>query len=67
MTNKGKRRDLIEGLLGIIMGIGGLLLIAYFIWGDVSGLGSPIIDSAPTLAQEPIELWDAHEQAQVAA
>ena len=67
MTNKGKRRDLIEGLLGIIMGIGGLLLIAYFIWGHVSGLGSPIIDSAPTLAQEPIELWDAHEQAQEAA
>ncbi|MEA3339477.1 MAG: hypothetical protein U9R15_05870 [Chloroflexota bacterium] len=62
MASKSKR-NLIEGLLGIIMGIGGLLLIAYFIWG----LGSPTTDSAPTLAQEPIELWDAYGQAQEAA
>jgi len=64
MANK---RNLIEGLLGIGMGIGGLLLIAYFIWGDAPGLGLPMTDSAPTLAQEPIELWDAREQAQEAA
>jgi len=66
MASKGKR-DLLEALLGIGMGIGGLLLLAYFLWGDALGLGRPATDAASTLAQEPIELWDACEQAQEAA
>jgi len=60
-------RNLIEALLGIGMGIGGLLLLAYFLWGDALGLGSLMTNSDATLAQEPIELWDACEQAHDAA
>ncbi|MBU0704876.1 MAG: hypothetical protein KKC18_13530 [Chloroflexi bacterium] len=66
MAGKSKR-NLIEALLGIGMGIGGLLLLAYFMWGDALGLGSLLTDSDATLAQEPIELWDACEQAHEAA
>ena len=61
MASKSKH-NLIEALLGIGMGIGGLLLLAYFMWGDALGLGSLTSDTDTTLAQELIELWDACEQ-----
>jgi hypothetical protein len=48
------------------MGVGGLLLLAYFLWGNGFGLRSSTTDGPAVLAQGPIDLWDAYERAEEA-
>ncbi|MFQ6101928.1 MAG: hypothetical protein ACE5OS_11950 [Anaerolineae bacterium] len=67
MANKGKL-NLIEALLGICMGVSGLLLLGYLLWGSVPSLASPPATATPsTSTQAVIDLWDAFEQARAAA
>jgi hypothetical protein len=57
----GRRRLLV--LVGLVLGIGYLLVLAYLIWGDVPG----VRPGRGAREQALIELWDAYQQAQVAA
>ena len=67
MANQ-ERRNLIEALLGMCMGVGGLLLLGYFLWGHVPGLASPPATAVPlTPTPALIELWDAYGQARAVA
>ena len=57
----GRRRLLL--LVGLVLGIGYLLVMAYLIWGDLPG-----VTPRRGVPERPlIELWDAYQQAQVAA
>jgi len=46
------------------MGGSGLLLVGYFLWGNVPILASP---ATPAPTQESIDLWDAYGQARTVA
>ncbi|MDY6875403.1 MAG: hypothetical protein SWK90_04255 [Chloroflexota bacterium] len=62
------RNDRLLRLLGIGLGMAGLLLLGYLLWGDVPGLASSATTTAlPTPTQVLITLWDAYEQARTAA
>jgi len=61
------KRDFLEGLLGVVMCVGGLLLLAYFLFIFKPSLQSAAANSTtpapPTPTPKPIEIWDAHRQA----
>ncbi len=76
MTEQRSKRDKIEALIGIGLGVLGLLLLGYFLWINPPGsrsteapAGRPAATSAaiPAPTEAAIELWSAYEQAQAAA
>jgi hypothetical protein len=76
MTEQRSKRDKIEALIGIGLGVLGLLLLGYFLWINPPGSrsteapgGRPAATSAaiPAPTEAAIELWSAYEQARTAA